>query len=160
MVAIILILNLIVLTLFQINKVTSLSNPTEVEVEGSHVYVRFTPYLDYSERTEEGYAIVIISNSTARPVNFYLLWDSSLPSRRFSKPYWKDGGSLLKFSILKPILEESHGSVKFGYGSFTTKRLAGLGWSMTMYFYPSLIFLREILTWSLHNSQQMDHDRY
>ena len=54
MVAIILILNLIVLTLFQINKVTSLSNPTEVEVEGSHVYVRFTPYLDYSERTEEG----------------------------------------------------------------------------------------------------------
>jgi hypothetical protein len=60
---IIIIIVSVLILILKTNLVWSISGPTQVEVENTHVYVTFTPYLDYSERTELAYANVIISNS-------------------------------------------------------------------------------------------------
>jgi hypothetical protein len=100
--------------------------PPQTVVEQRHVFVRFFPSTpDYTNPAEAS----VLGNSTARPGNFYFLFDSSSNSRASFHKYWKNNGALLQSNIIEPIQQKSKIPIRFGLGSFTTKRLAGLGWA-------------------------------
>jgi hypothetical protein len=67
-----------------------------------------------------------------QPVDFYFLFDSSYAARSFLYPYWGAHSKQLLRTLL--LMAGNNSNFRAGLGFFTTKRLAGVGWSTDFVF--------------------------